>query len=383
MLSYWEKNIFSANYDCVVVGAGFVGTHAAIQLLKARPKMKVLLVEQSVLGAAASTKNAGFACLGSPSELLENIDLRGIDAVVKLFEWKWKGINKLLGEVGKQKIAFQAVKGYDLFSSITAQDYDSSCERLDILNDLAKSVTGIYPFYEPLQGDLTKLFGFSNFFTKAIQINYEGQLNPAAALRFLHLKAQNLGAQILCGVGVSPNIVASGDGLQMLELTNGLRINTKQVLVCVNGFAAPFLGENSVVPGRGQVVVRSLGANLLRFKGNFHYEGGYTYFRNIGSNKLLIGGGRNHALQTENTTEFGSSAVIQTHLNALIGHILPDQKTQEEANWSGIMGFTPSGLPIIKTVKPGLHCAVGLNGMGVAMGAYVGAQAAKLVQNCQ
>ena len=68
-LSYWEYRSFLEEADAVVVGGGLVGLTAAIYLRQHRPQARVLVLERDVLPNGASTKNAGFACFGSVSEL--------------------------------------------------------------------------------------------------------------------------------------------------------------------------------------------------------------------------------------------------------------------------------------------------------------------------
>jgi len=70
-LSYWEHQTFLRGFDVVIIGAGLVGLTAALHTRRLRPKARVLVLERDVLPNGASTKNAGFACFGSISELLE------------------------------------------------------------------------------------------------------------------------------------------------------------------------------------------------------------------------------------------------------------------------------------------------------------------------
>ena len=71
--SYWELNQYFKTYDLIVIGSGIVGLSTAISFLEKRKNATVLILERGVLPSGASTKNAGFACFGSPSELLNDI----------------------------------------------------------------------------------------------------------------------------------------------------------------------------------------------------------------------------------------------------------------------------------------------------------------------
>lgn len=71
MLSYWEqKNFF--RYELIVIGSGFTGLSTAINFKKKNPKARVLILEKGVFPTGASTKNAGFACFGSLTEILDD-----------------------------------------------------------------------------------------------------------------------------------------------------------------------------------------------------------------------------------------------------------------------------------------------------------------------
>ena len=68
--SYWEKSVFGGHRDVVIIGAGITGLNAALNLKIAKPKLKITVLEKGVIPSGASTKNAGFACFGSISEIL-------------------------------------------------------------------------------------------------------------------------------------------------------------------------------------------------------------------------------------------------------------------------------------------------------------------------
>ena len=85
MLSYWEKTSL-LNYDVIVVGSGIVGLSTALSIKEKSPGQRVLVLERSILPTGASTKNAGFACIGSLTEILDDLTHMSTQEVLSLVE---------------------------------------------------------------------------------------------------------------------------------------------------------------------------------------------------------------------------------------------------------------------------------------------------------
>jgi len=71
--SYWEYKTWFDNIDFAVIGSGIVGLNCALALRKKHPRSKIVIFERGMLPSGASTKNAGFACFGSLSEILSDL----------------------------------------------------------------------------------------------------------------------------------------------------------------------------------------------------------------------------------------------------------------------------------------------------------------------
>ena len=99
-MSYWEKVTHLESIDYLVLGSGIVGLNTAIALKQRQKHTKVVVLERGYLPSGASTKNAGFACFGSPSELLADIDLMGEKKTAELLQMRWLGLQKLLSNLG-------------------------------------------------------------------------------------------------------------------------------------------------------------------------------------------------------------------------------------------------------------------------------------------
>ena len=127
-LSFWEKSTFFAEIDVAIIGSGLVGLNAAITLKALRPSWKIVVLEKGVLPSGASTRNAGFACVGSPSELLDDLTYQTENEVFRVVEKRWKGLEKLLNRVGEDALDFQKNGGYELFLEKDRSLYQRSRE---------------------------------------------------------------------------------------------------------------------------------------------------------------------------------------------------------------------------------------------------------------
>ena len=91
-LSYWEIKNWFTNVDYTIVGSGIVGLHAALRLRERFPESKILILEKGMLPQGASTKNAGFACFGSISEIVEDLKSHSEEEVIQLIQKRYNGI---------------------------------------------------------------------------------------------------------------------------------------------------------------------------------------------------------------------------------------------------------------------------------------------------
>jgi glycine/D-amino acid oxidase-like deaminating enzyme len=113
--------------------------------------------------------------------------------------------------------------------------------------------------------------------------------------------------------------------------------------------------------------------------GNFHGDAGYLYFRNLGHDRLLLGGARNLDFQGEQNDQWAENSLLTEHLTHYAYDVLglnSDELKWEQA-WSGTMGFTASGVPHLQALGPGRWLVAGMNGMGMALGPEVGRRVAR------
>ena len=334
-LSYWEQNTFFNNIDIVIIGSGIVGLNAALNLKKKNKNLKIIILERGMLPMGASSKNAGFACFGSPSELLNDLKINSEEEVFLTVEKRWKGLLRLRKNIGDKAMDFHNWGGYEVFE--TKKSFSECDSKLDYLNKHTGKIIGKRTVYQNADKSI-KQFGFKN--VKHMIVNTaEAQIDTGKMITVLLSKVRNLGVEIINGFDVKE---LNDDHKKVtVHSSSGITISCNRVITATNGFAKQLLPNYQVIPARAQVLITHPIKNL-KLKGTFHYDGGFYYFRNVG-NRVLFGGGRNLDFKTEETTEFGLTQLVQNKLEELLKTmILPTTKHSIDLRWSGIMGVGPS-----------------------------------------
>ncbi len=369
-LSHWEYQEVFKDIDYCIVGAGIVGSCTAIFLREQFPEAKILILERGSLPQGASTKNAGFACFGSVSEILDDHEHMSQDEIRDLIKLRIDGLNLLKSLVPAEVMDYKEWGGYEVFDDASANIYT---EQIQNYNRLVEEASGLQNCFSLMPSKFDLQFGKQMIFNQ-----YEGQLNPVKMLFHLHKRIRQEGTTILFGANIS-NYEIEDEGA-VLNLENGTKVETKNAVFCTNAFSKKFFPDFNVRAARNQVMV-STPIEGLQPKGTFHFDKGYVYFRNIG-NRLLIGGARNLDPITETTEAFGANDKIKQHLRSLVAEkILPGKDVHYEQEWSGIIAVGDSKVPHIKKINNHCFAAFRLGGMGVAIGSKVAEKLTHMIVN--
>ena len=373
MLSYWEKASY-VNYDLIVVGGGISGLFTALSFKKNHPRAKIAILERGIFPSGASTKNAGFACFGSVSELIEDSKNMSDESLFNLVKNRVLGLELLKSTISIKKLGLQNNGGYELFF----KDDISLKKSMDKINNL------LHPIFKKkvfrFSNDDILKFGFSKEQIRQLIFNpFESQINTGSAIFELQKLVSKKGIIIFTGANVENfNLHSNKNDIIVLNQGTKITFKSKFLAICSNAFTKKWFPDYDIKPGRGMVVITKPISNL-KFKGCFHYNKGYNYFRNFG-NRIVLGGGRNLDFENEQTTSFGINQTIKNSLiKDLESIILPDIKYELDTEWSGIMSFGKTKEPIIKKITENAVMGVRLGGMGVAIGSLVGKKVSDLL----
>jgi glycine/D-amino acid oxidase-like deaminating enzyme len=378
-VSFWDEQS-QLNQDYIIIGAGIIGLAAAVSLKESEPTARVLVLESGVLPAGASTRNAGFTCFGSLTEILEDMGVMGADKAIAQVKDRWEGLKLLRHALGDEAIGFNQTGNYELIS----EELVPKLEQLEHVNALLSPIFGGNVFIR--MDERIKKFGFSSEHVKALVLNqFEGELDSGKMMRALQQKAQALGVVIRygCEAGRPRNLV---DGLEVPVKNNQgktILFKAKAAAVCVNAYTGTLLPEFDIKPGRGQIIVTAPLEKPLQFKAPCHMGKGYWYFRTLPDNRILFGGGRNLNFSQETTTELSTTPDILGPLKEILKQVIvPGQDPKIDYSWAGLMGFSSDHMPRVEVVptQPHLIIGFGCNGMGVARGFHTGQKTAALMQ---
>jgi sarcosine oxidase subunit beta len=210
-----------------------------------------------------------------------------------------------------------------------------------------------------------------------------GHLWPFALVTGMADAAAREGAQIRTGARVE-RLARSGDRVTGV-VANGETILAGDVVLATNAWTPQLLPElpvGALVPARGQILVTQPLPPLLAcpFGTNFDKE----YGRQTPSGQI-VGGGYRRLDVDEGLGTYREEVTLPVLSG--IARCLTDLfpvlrgKARVVRAWSGIMGFTADGLPLIGRYEPapGLMVAAGFNGSGFSWGPILGKVIASLL----
>ncbi len=366
--SIWETETFYRKRNITIIGSGFTGLWTAISIKEKHPEKSVLIIERNSVPTGASTRNAGFACFGSLTEIISDAEKMGWEKTLDLVKMRFEGLEKIQTYFSANEIDFELCGGYEILN------HESALEKLDEVNGKLAPITKTDKTFRIANEKIEEFgLGKSEFLVENL---CEGSLHSGKLLTKLLEKCHELKVEFLFGSEVES--VSETENEIEIKINKNLILKSEKVIYCTNAFSAKFLESEEIIPARGQIILTEPIENL-KLKGTFHYDEGFYYFRNFG-NRILLGGARNRDFITEKTTDFETTEFLQNHLEQFLKEvILPNQNFNIEMRWSGIMAMGTEKTPIVKRLTERQFCAVRLSGMGVALAPKIGELVSELV----
>ncbi|MEK6925425.1 MAG: FAD-binding oxidoreductase [Nanoarchaeota archaeon] len=101
--------------DCLVVGGGIAGLHAALKLVSAGKK--VILLEKRICGGSSSGQSAGFLTPESEEDINQLIEKHGIKKAKALYKVPFDGVNLIVNTIMKHNFNCDLRKQDSLYFS--------------------------------------------------------------------------------------------------------------------------------------------------------------------------------------------------------------------------------------------------------------------------
>ncbi len=358
--SYWETNRVLSTVDLLIVGGGFTGLSAAHFTYIKNPSLRIAVVDQQSYGQSmASTRNAGFACFGSPTEILTDIENEGIEQALARVKMRYEGIQLWLEMFSSKDFDYAPDGGLEVFHSKEISIYEKTLDMLSLLNSELERHIGFKEVFSPSHG-------INDSLCYGIGIAGEAGLHPGKLHACLLTSLQSKPIAFLNGIAIPPlKHWIKKKGIWHIPTASGWIVS--EFVLLANNAGLSQLGENTV-PGRGQVILTQPFAHGLP-AGTYHAREGYMYFRTLGD-RILLGGGRDAFRQQEETQNTNGTKEVKRYLeDYLTTHICPGKQVSVAEHWAGIMAFTKNQRKelLSKFLEDKVLTVGRMGGMGVAI----------------
>ena len=383
-INYWTENTLRPEdlptqdlppkADVTIVGSGYTGLNAAIELAKGGASVVVL--DQETIGWGGSSRNGG---LFSPDIAggMSKIEKRYGNDAAKFF-WQWSidacdHVEKIVTEEGIEcdfhrngqiylaykPSHFISAKGY---MSYLTEGYGYSGQRV----------------VEP--AELNTEIGSGSYYGGILDES-GGGADPAKYVFGLAQTASRHGAMLVENAKVT-SIARNNNAFQIA--TSKGTIETKEVLLATNGYTSHLVpkARYGIFPIASCIILTEpLSPELqseLSPNNRVFYDSKrlLNYFRLTADGRMLFGGRKS---SSEDSNSDISAQRIHRRLLVVYPQLTGIPITH---TWSGYIGYTFDKMPHIGCIN-GIHYAYGYCGHGLAAASYMGIEAAKLISGQQ
>jgi len=376
-ISIWERETYLQHFDFAIIGNGFTGMQVALQIRKKYHSATIAIIDKGYISDGASMRNAGFACFGSVSEIIDDLKAQDEKTVYDLVKMRFQGLKNLENDFGKKSIDYHTGNAQEVFLSVEKEQYEKCLDNINEVNKKMKPITGLSNTYKAINRSKT-FVNEKSFMPQSIVNELEGYLHTGKL--YHEMQKQVIAANIFWVSNFEVDSFNRVNNHWLIKSKYNREIKAKVAISCINAYT-PLLIENAdVKPARGQIIVTEP-LQKQPLTGIFHADMGYIYARPL-ENRILIGGARNLDFETENTHDFAENKKITAALLDFVNkNLLNDEETKIAHHWNCIMAMSPSkgGLPIIREEKPDLWLCYRLGGMGVALSSVLSRKMAAML----
>lgn len=353
--------------DVAIIGSGYTGLSAALELARAGRHVVVLDAEDA--GWGCSSRNGGLISGGLKPDLATLTARHGRDAALAILG---EGQNAL-----QWVTDFVATEGIDCDFRVAGR-FDGAhtprqFERMAAALASRPKELAVRAHVVP-RAEQHREIG-SDFYHGGIVWEYHACLDPARYHQGLLERVQAAGATVIAQCRVN-GIEGDGRGFRLRTAKGPL--TASQVLVASNGYTgatSPWMRRRVIPIGSYMIATETLPADLMDrlMPTDRTYSDSRKvvyYYRPSPDRTRILFGGR---VTTHETDPRYSTPLLYRDLTALFPE-LRDYRVSH--GWMGFVAYTFRHLPSLG-VQDGIHFALGYCGSGVAMAGYLGSRIAR------
>jgi glycine/D-amino acid oxidase-like deaminating enzyme len=320
--SYWlldpheplEARRRHGHVDVAIVGGGVTGLACALALAQAGRSVRVH--EARAVATGASGRNGGFALRGGAMPYDGARAWLGHDSAAAYWRWTEAALERMVALGGD---AFDRTGSLRLAADDEERD-EIRAEYEALLED---------GFAAEWRDDLPGTIGAR--FPAAIFHPPDASVQPARWVRRLADAAAEAGADI-----------REHDRVERVD-----DVDADVVVVATDGYPSGLLGEleGSIIPTRGQMLATEPLEDRV-FECPHYGRHGFDYWQQTPDGRVLAGGFRDYAIDTEFTADELTTEPIQEALERFVADVV-GRPVVVEHRWAGIFGLVLDFLPVV------------------------------------
>jgi gamma-glutamylputrescine oxidase len=356
-----QEQTWADDCDVVVVGAGLLGAAVAARLI--REGVDTAILEAQTVAGGATGRSAGMVLAGLAGHYNWAVSAYGREQAREVWAFTVEGQDRLIEAAERLDVPVQRTGSLAL--AVDEAEADALKESAELLRE--DGFDARFESNDPL----------ARGFCAALRQPGDVTVDAPALTRAL-LAAS--GAIVHEGTEVY-DLAWDPNGLRVWA--QGRTVMCTTVVLAINGYAPlfdPYFADK-VAPTRS-LVFATEPLDEVTLEQPCCADYGYEYCRQLPDRRLLLGGWRRpHMVSQEISQETELGDVVQDGLTRFASRHFPEVETRGARRWSGVMGFTPDGLPLVGRLPdlPQVYFAVGLGGRGLAWAFVVAGRLVELI----
>ena len=359
--------------DVVVIGGGFTGTSAALQL--AKHGARVTLLEARTVGYEASSRNGGQALSCLHHTLTETIEQHGNALAKEMFLAAVEAANTVERIVTEERIDCDFVRCGSIEAAFKPEHFERLKREQEVLREVANFDVNILG-----RGDIRSELGTDAY--HGLMVNpRSGSVQPAKFVRGMADAATRAGADIHEETRVTAVERAQGtmEGTRFLVRTEAGEIAAKEILIAANAWAGKLIPQFrlKVFPAESYVIAteplnEELAAKLIvNDRVVYDTRRVLAYYR-LSPEKRMVWGG-------ELTMKGASPGRNIRALHDGMVRVFPElAKTKLDFYWGGTLALTLDENTHAGQID-GMWYSMAYVGHGVTLATYLGQQMANAI----